>query len=268
MSTLLIGYDVEAPPRYSHETRQFLARAVELHTALGAPCSFFAVGRTLEHNVDAFKPAAARPDIFDIQSHTYSHCLLKTVCQDDGKAITVFRGGSLDRVRRDVRRGLQVLKDTLGIEAQGLTTPYGYYRGLSDRPDLLGLLHRLGIRFVRSYARDEHDWQPLSLSIQPFWYAPQGYPDIFEFPVHGWQDCLWRAERGWQNVDEFRDYQCSLVDEAIEKNCVLSLAYHDWSSIREDPQLTIISGLLAHARKRGMRILSYRQYYVEQLGLH
>jgi peptidoglycan/xylan/chitin deacetylase (PgdA/CDA1 family) len=248
----------------SDVTRRFLSAALAVHSAHQAPCSLFVVGKTLEANAEALKAAAVRSDIFDIQSHTYSHVLLKTVCQFDGRRTTVFRAGSPERIRREIRLGLQTIRHLLGVEPTGITTPYGYYRGLSDRPDLLGLLHRNGIRFVRSYARDSNDWQPVELDVQPFWYGPQGFPDMLEFPVHGWQDCLWREENGWANTTDFADYQVSLVEEAARADLTLSLAYHDWSAIREDPEMTIIRRILTRARELGVTTMSYTAYYKEK----
>lgn len=262
MATLLFGYDVEhgAP----EITPLFLEQAMRVHESLEAPCTLFTTGQTLEKNVEAFKTAAARPDLFDIQSHTYSHTLLKTVCQDVDGEITIWRGGSIEVLRDEISRSVALTRDLLGLEVTGLCGPYCYYRGLCDRPDILEVAHEYGIRFTRTWGRDEKDWQPTELSLQPFWYGPQGFGDILELPVHGWQDCIWRAEYGWANTKGFMDYQCELVDEAVERDCVLNLCSHDWSSIREDPEMTIVAGILSHARKRGLRIMSFRSYYEEQ----
>jgi len=262
MATLLFGYDVEngAP----EITPAFLEQAMRVHESLEAPCTLFTTGQTLEKNVEAFRTAAARPDLFDIQSHTYSHTLLKTVCQDVDGEITIFRGGSIEVLRDEISRSVALTRDLLGLEVTGLCGPYCYYRGLCDRPDILEVAHEYGIRFTRTWGRNEKDWQPTELSLQPFWYEPQGFGDVLELPVHGWQDCIWRAEYGWANTKGFMDYQCELVDEAAERDCVLNLCSHDWSSIREDPEMTIMAGILSHARKRGLRIMSFRSYYEEQ----
>jgi len=264
LAVLLIGYDVECMTPGSDTTKKFLDAALAVHSQHQAPCSLFVVGKTLEFNTDALK-SAAESGIFDIQSHTYSHVLLKTVCQFDGHKTTVFRAGSPQRIKREVTLGLQVIRLVLGVEPIGLTTPFGYYRGLSDRPDLLRFLYKNGIRFVRSYARNEYDWQPVELNVQPFTYAPQGFPAMLEIPVHGWQDCLWRQEHGWSDAGGFEDYQVSLLEEAAEKDLVLSLAYHDWSAIREDPAMGIIDALLSRARELGVRIMSYSEYYNERM---
>lgn len=261
MATLLLGYDVE---HASELTAAYLKQAMKVHESLKAPCTLFVTGQTLEKNVDAFKTVAARPDLFDIQSHTYSHTLLKTVCQDKDGEIKIWRGGSIEVLRDEISRSVKLTKDILGIDVSGLCGPYCYYRGLSDRPDILEVAHENGIRFTRTWGRNEKDWQPTELSLQPFWYEPQGFGDILEVPIHGWQDCIWRADYGWTNTKGFMDYQCELVDEAVAKDCVLNLCSHDWSSIREDPEMTIVAGILSHARERGMRIMSFKSYYEEQ----
>lgn len=266
MATLLFGYDVEYGDPDSDITRRFLDQAMRVHDSFGAPCTLFVCGMTLANNVNAFKTIAARPDLFDIESHTYSHCLLKTVCQDEDGKITIFRGGSLPQIRREVKQSVELTRELLGIKIQGICGPYCYYRGLGDRPDILEILHRGGIRFTRTWGRNEKDWQPVELTLQPFWYGPQGFGDMLEIPVHGWQDCIWRAERGWSDTEGFTKYQCELIDQVADSDRILSLCAHDWSSIREDPEMTIASGILSHARARGLRILSYKAYYEEMAG--
>jgi len=266
MATLLLGYDVERMDPGSDVTRLFLDQATRVHDRYSAPCTLFVVGRTLENNVDAFRKAAERRDLFDIQSHTYSHRLLKTVCQDIDGQISIWRGESIPDIEIEVKRSADVTRELLGIEVKGICGPYCYYRGLSDRPDILEILHANGIRFTRTWGRNEKDWQPVELSLQPFWYEAQGFGDMLEMPIHGWQDCIWRGERGWEDTKGFADYQCELIDEAADKDSVLGLCAHDWSSIREDPELTIVSAILDHARARGLRIMSYNAYYEEALS--
>lgn len=267
MATLLFGYDVENQDGSSDVTRRFLTQATRVHESFEAPCTLFVVGKTMANNLDAFKVAAERTDLFDIQSHTWSHTLLKTVSQDKDGEFTVWRGGSMEKLREEVRLSVEFARAALGIEMKGICGPYCYYRGLSDRPDILEMLHENGIRFTRTWGRNAQDWQPVELSLQPFWYKPQGFGDMLEVPIHGWQDCIWRGDyAGWEATEKFCDYWKGCVDEIADTDNVLSLCSHDWSSLREDPELTIISGLLEHAKKRGLRIMSYLSYYEEMLG--
>jgi len=267
MATILFGYDVENADIGSDITSRFLDRAYKVHGLFDAPCTLFTRGQTLETNVDAFKKAAEHPDIFDIQSHTYSHYLLKTVCAFHDGITEIWRGGSIPKIRAEVRKSVETTRKLLGLETKGLCGPYCYYRGLSDRPEILEILHDYGIRFLRTWGRDQHDWQPVDMSVQPFWYDVQGFPDMLETPVQGWQDCIWRQQHGWHNLDGFVDYECSLIDEAMEKDCVTTFIAHDWSSLREDPEMTIVERVLAHAKNRGIKVMSYMQYYEEQAAI-
>jgi len=257
-ATMLIGYDVEC--REPEVTRLFLRRASELHDALGIPATFFIVGQTLEQSVDAFRALRDHPWL-DFQQHTYSHMLLKTVCRENEEGITIFRGGTLDQIREEVTRTSTLLKDKLGVDCVGLTGPYGYYRGLMDRPDILEILWEAGIRFTRTAARNEHDWQPLSFNWQPFWYAPQGYPDMFEFPVAGWQDCILREQVGWANLNGYLERVRQDVDHIVANDLVWSYVQHDWSSVREDPEMRMTRDLLRYARGQGVEFAFYRSYY-------
>lgn len=207
MAVLLIGYDVEHMDSSSGTTCKFLEVAPKLHRELSAPCTFFICGKTLEGNLDAFKKVYAEySDLIDFQQHTYSHVLLKTVFQENEDGVSLFKAGTLEKIREEVAKASALLKGAVGVDCIGLTGPYGYYRGLADRPDILNILHELGIRFTRTYARNERDWQPVSFEVQPFWYEAQGFYDILEFPVQGWQDCLMRGKLGWDNKEGYLNY--------------------------------------------------------------
>lgn len=258
MSVLLIGYDVEAPD--AAVTAAFLKRASELHRELGAPATFFILGRILEASPDDLKPLAKDP-LFDLEQHTYSHVLLKTVCMEKDGKVEVFRGGSLEQIRSEVSRTNRLLRDRLGLACLGLTGPFGYYRGLSDRPDVLEILHSEGIRFTRTYGRNEKDYQPLSFAAQPFWYEPQGFPDILEIPFQGWQDVYLRDRYGWSNQREYIDHLLKDCDEAARLDAVWSYCTHDWSAMRADEDLRYIRELIDRARLRGMEIMTHAAYY-------
>ncbi|MCX6377152.1 MAG: polysaccharide deacetylase family protein [Armatimonadetes bacterium] len=259
MAALLIGYDVEAMGR-PEVTRAFLRKAEDVHRE--HPCTLFLVGKVIEENLADLERLAGNP-MFDFQQHTYSHRLLKTVCMEKDGEITVYRGMPFAEIEDEVGRTCDLLKKHFGKECLGLTAPYCYYRGLADRPDILEVLHRLGIRFTRTYGRDEHDFQPVAFEIQPFWYEPQGYDDILEFPIHGWQDVYWRGINGWENVEGYTRYLLQCLDCAAERDLVWSHGSHDWSSVKDDPDMTIIRAVLDAADRRGVRVQSYLDFYNE-----
>ena len=260
--TLLVGYDVEK----TTECAAFLERMADIHEEMNAPCTVFALGSCLLAEPDAFEAAAHNP-LIDMAQHTWSHIPLKTVVIEDGDTVEVIRGGSPEQIRDEVTRASQAIESICGVSCCGITGPWAYYRGLADRPDVLEILHDTGIRYVRSYGRNEKDFQPVSTAIQPFWYAPQGFPDMLECMVHGWNDIYLRSKVGWSNLKGFLDQMKADLDHAAERGLVFSWGSHDWSSLREDPSLSLIRAVLSHARSIGMQVLNYRQFWTRMEAL-
>lgn len=258
----LIGYDVESGE--PDVTARFLERVRVVHEVAGVPATLFVVGRTALRHGPALRELAAHP-LFDVQQHTFSHVLLKTVCQENEEGVRVFPGGSLQEAADDVRRGQQALREACGVTCTGLTGPYNYYRGLSDRPDLLRACRDEGIRFLRCDGRDAHDWQPVPLDRQPYWYGPQGFPDLLECCLHGWQDCILRERLGWERTREYVAAVEGWIREAARRGLVYSYCQHDWSSLRADPTLAATAEILT-AAKSALRCLSYRDFYAERLA--
>jgi peptidoglycan/xylan/chitin deacetylase (PgdA/CDA1 family) len=260
--TLLIGYDVESnDPKVLED---FLLKASRIHEELDAPCTLFVLGRSLEMAPDIFVRVAAGSGMFDIQQHTYSHLPLKSVVIESDNGVTMFcRGGSLDEIREEVGKTKKLISELLGLECIGLTGPNGYYRGLMDRPDILEVLHELGIRFTRTYARNEKDWQPVPFEVQPFFYEPQGFPDMMEFPVQGWQDCIWREIHGWEKVDLYLEMLFEGLEFVASRGLTWCYCGHDWSSIKGDPDMRIMREFIRRAKEMGFRLTSYRGYFEE-----
>ena len=73
--TLLFGIDVETA---NENAEQFVERASKLFHSLEAPVTWYITGRTLEQYPNLFRAFEDDPFI-DLQAHTYSHLLLKTV---------------------------------------------------------------------------------------------------------------------------------------------------------------------------------------------
>jgi peptidoglycan/xylan/chitin deacetylase (PgdA/CDA1 family) len=260
MGTMLIGYDVEWLGE-GDVTPRFLEHARSLHNRLGVPATLFVVGQTLERWVPQFQVIAGDP-LFDIQQHTYSHQLLKTVYIEDGRSVRVVRGVSIEESREEVRKTSALLAEHLGVQCMGLTGPWCYYQGLRDRPDILQVLWEEGIRFTRTDGRNERDWHPVSLDLQPYWYDALGFPEILEIPIHGWHDCVIRDEvLGWEDGDGYVESVKPYIDRAAAEDTVFSLCQHDWSSIRADPQMRATAALIRYAQDQGLRFMSYRAYY-------
>lgn len=265
MSTMLIGYDVEVRDG-SDVTQRFLAKAAELHARLGAPATLFLVGVTAENNVAAIRQARDEAP-FELGSHTYSHMKLKTICQvkADG-VVEVKRGGTLGQLVEEVDRANTVLEREFGVKCRAFRGPRGYYRGLSDRPDLLHLLHAAGIRVLSTWFRNAQGSNPLAYDVQPFFYEPQGFPDMLEVPGTGRLDCNWSVHFGWEpkqytSPQEFLDYLKDQLDYLHERDWLYNAAQHDDTTIKYDPDMIIMRGLIEHARSIGMAVMNFTEYY-------
>jgi peptidoglycan/xylan/chitin deacetylase (PgdA/CDA1 family) len=257
-SAFLLGYDVE------HQdpaiTREFLSRAVQLHREFDFPATFFVLGETLERNVEQFRQIVGDP-LFDVQQHTYTHKPLKTLVQRNSSGVTLIQGGSLERIRDEVTRTNELLASSLAVRCTGLTGPYTYYRGLSDRPDILEILWDCGIRFLRTDGRNHDDWQPVSFDVQPYTYELQGFPQLLEFGIQGWADCLLREEIGWDNHEGYLAELRANLELVVSRDLDWSYLQHDWSSLRADPELQLTEALLRMVREAGATPETYAAYY-------
>ena len=262
MAKLIIGYDVES---LDDSTQTFLKAASKVHKDLEAQASIFIVGKTLEKNAELAQRVLSLGDL-EFHQHTYSHVLLKTVVQENEDGITIFPSGSFEQICEEIQKGQKALHDILGVNGTGLTAPYNYYRGLGDRLDLLEVLRENNVKFVRSAGRNEQDWQPVPFEWQPYFYEPQGYAEILECPIHGWQDCIARDKLGWSNISEYTNWLKKDIDYASSHHLDFVYCSHDWSSIRHDPTLAHIAEMITYARERGMEVINYSQYYDEKLS--
>ncbi|NMC03715.1 MAG: polysaccharide deacetylase family protein [Candidatus Lokiarchaeota archaeon] len=240
----------------------FLEAMTRVHESRGAPCTLFIRGSTLEKNAKQLGQLAREP-LYDLQQHTYSHLIFKRIEADTGKKHEVYGNDEpVEKIKKDVERASKLFRKKLGTSPIGLTTPYAFYRGLLDRPDILEVLHDCGIRFLRSWGRNEKGYTPVPLDVQPFFYDEQGFPDILECPVNGWQDCIWRADNGWKA--RWDKTFIADLDHVARRDGYIALCQHDWSSIQEDP-LAMTDTIISHAKDAGVRIISYKTLYEEML---
>jgi peptidoglycan/xylan/chitin deacetylase (PgdA/CDA1 family) len=282
MATLLIGYDTESAavgeglarflgpdvPQYRAaldpgSTRRGVALLQRLHEELDAPCTFFLCGRTLLHALDAIEPLAGSP-LFDIQQHTYSHVVFRDVRYraEGAEHEAVLPETPAVALREELRITSDLIRRYLGRECIGLRTPFGYYRGLRGRPDLLAIVQETGHRFVTSWGRNEDNGNPTPWEVQPFAYADEGYAEILEIPFQFWLDGIWFDVNGYGEGRAFRRALEEAIDVVAERDIVFATAFHEWVALEADEAGTgWIRGLIERARERGVDVMSYADYW-------
>lgn len=268
--TLLIGYDVERIPgrvpgekwvgeRVAEDTtRRFLQQALRIHREVGVPATIFMVGCNIEQHVPQLE-ACLESGYFEIAQHTDEHYPLKTVVEESPDNV-YLPGLPLERIEEQLTRPVELLDRLLGIRCHGVTAPYSYYRGLADRPDILAIIARLGMSYVRSYGRNAKDYFPLDREVQPFWYTRQGFPSLLEIPMQGWIDAQWRREHGWSNWPAYHTYVKTQVDQVAKSGGCWSHCQHDWTSLLYDDKLIWTRKLLEYAADR-LELLTHDAFY-------
>jgi peptidoglycan/xylan/chitin deacetylase (PgdA/CDA1 family) len=283
MATLLIGYDTESAavgeglarfmgpdvPQYRHaldpeSTRRGVAILRRLHEELEAPCTFFLCGRTLVHALDAIEPLAGS-ELFDLQQHTYSHVVFRDVRYRPagGEVEAVIPETPAVALREELAVTSELIRKYLGRDCVGLRTPFGYYRGLRDRPDLLAIVQETGHRYVTSWGRNEENGNPTPW-VQPFAYAEEGFPDLLEIPFQFWLDGVWFDAHGYDQGRAFGEALRGAIDEIVEHDLVFATAFHEWCAVAADEEGTgWIRSLLEYARERGVEISTYTDYWAK-----
>ena len=80
--------------------------------------------------------------------------------------------------------------------------------------------------------------------------------------IHGWHDCVIRQEvLGWDDLDGYVESVKPYIDRAAAEDKVFSLCQHDWSSIREDPDMTATEAVIRYALEQGIQFMHYLDYY-------
>ena len=216
MATILVGYDTETAavgealslftespnfPLYElaldpETCREALELLTEVHADVGVPATLFVCGRTLLHALEPVRAAKAS-GLFDVQQHTFSHVPFKDIVYSPGPGLVGTIAASPPvALLEELTVTSRLIRDHLGSETVGLRTPFGYYRGLRDRPDLLEIVRAAGLRYITSWGRNEDNGNPTPW-VQPFTYAEEGYPDILELPFQFWLDVVWFDQHGY-----------------------------------------------------------------------
>jgi len=270
--TIILGYDIESA---SESTGGFLRGATELHNRYDVPWTIYLTGRTVEACAEDILEVVEEP-LLSIGQHTYGHALLKCVYMmpGDGEPVhgqspNFFIGAcSPDEVREEIGKAQAVIADRLGVECHGITGPWLYYRGLVDRPDLLQILRDNDLRWVRMWGRDSRDCQPTPFTVQPFFYADQGFPEILELGCQGYQDDFY-----WDRFDDrrygetYEDYLLATLEQVAANDWVWNVDAHDHGTPTREAFFQTkgkwLENFITRARDLGIRFTSPVDFYEE-----
>jgi peptidoglycan/xylan/chitin deacetylase (PgdA/CDA1 family) len=281
VGTILVGYDTETAavgealalmtespnfPLYAlaldpETCGEALALLTDVHADVGVPATLFVCGRTLLHALEPVRAAKAS-GLFDVQQHTFSHVPFKDIEYSAAPGIVAtIPAAPHEALREELAVTSRLIRDHLGHECVGLRTPFGYHRGLRDRPDLLEIVRETGLRFVTSWGRNKENGNPTPW-VQPFTYDEEGYPDVLELPFQFWLDVVWFDSHGYDTGPALLEALKRAVDEVAEKDLVYGACFHDWVMLASDERrVEWLRGFLRYARQRGVEVTTYTDYW-------
>jgi len=270
MTTYIAAYDVEG-----EGCLDALRKILPLHERFEIPVTLFIVARLLDEQGGDYRELLGDHPLVEVASHSYTHMLLRDhpVC---GKA------GPSEEYEREIVESKQRIEEHFDCEVAGFRAACSFEDGLTGAPDLLALCDVAGYGYVSTLA-----WAPgctlPALIREPFTYAEQGYPDLWEVPPCGWHDNVLKkgnssldpldvqiAPHPYPEIevhgyietpDEEADLDRKLIDRAIDMNAShCSLVWHPWSLDRFDPEMRMLELVLGYIRERGLPCTTFTDY--------
>jgi peptidoglycan/xylan/chitin deacetylase (PgdA/CDA1 family) len=268
VTVFVSAYDLEAEPSRSLPAA---AAVAEVHRKHDVPATFFVVARLLEQFPAEYRRILS-DDLFDIQCHSYSHARLKPT---EGQAADQ----SAEVLHREIEVACQLVGEVFGQRPIGFTTPGGFTGGLRGEKPVLRALWEAGIRYVRSDARGPHETIPAPLT-QPYTYAEDGYPELWELPPHDWHDnvlthqtqlhipAAWPPVLPWglparppRDSREWFEVYRQGVDWAASHDLIHYMpTFHPWSLWGFD-RCRGLDCLLGYAKGMGLEIVTCTELY-------
>ena len=249
-------------------------RIAEVHRQYQMPATFFIVGKAVESDPRGYRELLDDP-LFEIASHTYSHRMLldHPVC---GPA------ASPAEIREEIYRGKEVIEQNFGRACRGMRTGCGFTGGLRGSSELVAQVADAGYEYISSKLWGPGYSLPCPL-YQPFSYAAEGRPDLWELPGHGWHENLLKGNNrifgaGAMTVllfpplypeaipdglvstpaEEFRWNNRVFIDRAISDNALfVSLIWHPWSLAMFDPAMRMLELTFEYVREQGLEPMTY-----------
>jgi peptidoglycan/xylan/chitin deacetylase (PgdA/CDA1 family) len=289
MTRYIASYDTErhsakSPPPMCLEACRAI---VAMHKKHQMPATFFIVGKALESAPEEYRRLLDDP-LFEIASHTYSHRMLKDnpIC---GKQIPPE-----DR-REEIYRAKEVIDKVFkGRNCIGLRPGCSFVDGLKSAADVVKLVKDSGHQYVSSVAWGPDFTLPAPLN-QAFTYAEEGFPEIAEYPCHGWHENLLKGNNrafgsqfakpmrvlsfpplypeavppGFVKTpeEEFHWNNKVFIDRAVkDKLDYVTLIWHPWSLAWFDPEMKMLDLTFCYVKEQGLKAMTFEQLHKEPIA--
>ncbi len=266
MTVYAASYDLENPDLCPPGA----ARLAAIHRKYEFPATFFCVGRVVEERGDELKRIFGDDSLFDLQSHTYSHPLLRDH-QVHGPAIP------LEQMWVEIGKAADIIADTFGRRPIGTRSGCGFKNGMQGEPERLAIIAECGMEYISTHLRGPYDTIPSPFTM-PYTYVADGFPDLWELPTHGWHDNVlkWGGHPTMfppiypfagrldfvKTVQEDFEAAKPWVDYAVEQNLpYVGICFHPCSLYQFDPDCGTADLMLAYIKSIGLEVITYTELY-------
>jgi len=273
MTTYIAAYDTESP-----DCLAGVREIVKRHEAYGIPATFFMVANLLDKQEAEYVALLRNHPLFEIACHSYTHMLLLDT-PEFGKC------GPLDQFPHEIVESKMRLEDVFGCEVTGFRPPVSSADALRPAPEALRLLDAAGYNYVSSLAWGPQ-WSLPALLVEPFTYAKEGYPNLWELPPCGWHENLLKGNNNCGPVriglfppvmpetipetyittpeEEIQYNNRPFIDKAARDNFpFVSLIWHPWSLHRFDPTMKMLDLTFSYVRDQGIASQTFHHAYQE-----
>jgi hypothetical protein len=269
MTTFCAAYDTE-----SVACLEAVRRIVDVHERFRMPATFFIVAELLDTPQGAeYRRLIGGNPLFEIASHSYTHMLLREhrVCGKPGPS---------DLHAHEIIDSKKRIEDCFGRVVAGFRSPVGFSDGLQGAPHLLALCQQAGYRYSSSLLWGPQESLP-ALVREPFAYAKEGHPGLWEVPAFGWHENVLKGFSGSSLLvqlypapipeaaairfittpaEEIAVHR-AIIDHARAAGCGhASLIWHPWSLHRFDPEMTMLQGVFQYVRDCQMPVGTFADY--------
>ena len=270
MTHYVAAYDTESP-----DCLEGVRRIVQVHEQYEMPATFFMVSNLLDKQGADYTALLKNHPLFEIASHTCSHMPIADVPR-------FCKAGPLERFEDEIAGSKRRLEDHFECSVTGFRTPVGTCDGLGDCPEGLRWIHAAGYQYVSSVAWGPDCSLPAPLR-QPFSFAAQGYPGLYEFPACGWHENLLKGHNRMGPVllcmfpscmpeaippgyvespeEEFRYNNKPCLDRAGQDGMpLITLVWHPWSLRRMDPEMHMLDLTFRYVRENGYDAVTFGRF--------
>jgi len=245
-------------------------KIVDVHRRYEMPATFFVVGKLLESNPAEIREILDDP-LFEVASHTYSHKMLRDhpFC---GPAV------SDEKKREEIFRGKALVEQVFERPCFGIRPACMFDVGLKGAPNVLRFVQEAGYIYVSSLAWGP-DYSLPALITEPFNYASDGFPEMWELPLHGWHENLIKNHQNWgprrltlwppampespppgfvsTPEEEFAVNRIFREKALTENKTFSSIMWHPWSLDAFDPEMRMLELTFTHVRELGLEPCTY-----------